>query len=357
MKIILVGGGTGGSVAPLIAIAKQIKKINFRAEFLFVGTKQGIPEKQMVGFVDIPYKSIFSGKLRRYFSFKNIIDPFFIIMGFIQSIFIILKYKPVIILSAGGFVAVPLSWAGWLLRKQIFIHQQDVLPGLANKLISLIATKITVSLDKSLNDFNNKKTVLTGNPVRDFILQGSKDKAIEFFNLKNDLPVLLVISGGTGSDKINRTIFTAVPELTKFCQIIHITGKKYDKIPYHSNYHQYKFLNKQMPDAYAGADLIISRAGMGVLTEVSVLAKPVIIIPIPNSHQENNAEYFFNKNAGWLLPQSKLSANAITDKVRSLLSAKEELFLKSRNIAKINNSQSSRKIAELILKTYAQKKN
>lgn len=358
MRIILSGGGTGGSVSPILAIAEEIKKQYSETEFLFIGTKKGVPEKELVKTQKIPYQSIYSGKLRRYLSWRNCVDPFLILMGFFQSFFIILKYKPKAVISAGGFVAVPLSWAGWFCRVPVFIHQQDIIPGLANKLIAPLAKKITVSFEKSLENFNKKKTILTGNPVRPWILQGDKSRAIKRFNLEHNLPVLLVIGGGTGAQEINELIIEIVSQLIKFCQIIQVTGrdKQFSNLAikqFNNRYHQYDFLNQDIADAYAAADLVVSRAGMGVLTELSVLGKPGILIPISDSHQQANAQYFAEQKAVVLLNQKNLTSETLLNKIHSLIVDDNQRAVLSLNILKLGHLDAAKKIANLILNELA----
>ena len=351
-KIILAGGGTGGSVAPLLAVAEEIKKQKSETEFLFIGTRKGVPEKELAKSKNISYQAIFSGKLRRYISSKNIIDPFLILIGFFQSFFLILKFKPKAVISAGGFVCVPLAWAAWILRRPIFIHQQDIVPGLANKIIAPLAKKITVSFEKSTKSFKKRKTILTGNPIRPEILQGNKQKAIKQFNLDNSLPTLLVIGGGTGAQKINEMIIQIVPELVEFCQVIHLTGKGKqieDKKLNLEHYHQYDFLTNEIPDIYQAADLIISRAGLGVLTELSILKKPIICIPIPGSHQEFNAQYFAEQKAVALIDRKVLSPGKLLEKIKQLINSEKQLADLSNNIGRLAHPRAREKIAKIIL--------
>lgn len=355
MRILLTGGGTGGSVVPLLAITKEYKKQNPEVEFLFVGTKKGIPEKELVRIYNIPYQGIHCGKLRRYFDWRNFFDPILLWLGVIESFFIINKFKPNIILSAGSFVSVPVVWLGWVLRIPILIHQQDIVPGLANLIMAPFATKITVTFEKSLADFPRKKTILTGNPVRSEIMNGDKKGAIKKFGLEENLPTLLVVGGGTGAQKINEMIYQIIPELTKFCQVIHLTGKnKYLKSSAQysatKRYHPYEFLTTEMADAYAVADLVISRAGMGVLTELMALAKPAILIPIPDSHQEKNAQFFADKKAVYVLWQKYLTPQFLFEKIRELILNKGELDKLSQNIKKLFQPEATKKIIEEIEK-------
>ncbi len=355
-KIILTGGGTAGSVVPLLAVAEEIKRKDPEVNFLFIGTRKGVPEKKMVQENHLPFRSIFSGKLRRYFSWQNFIDPLYIILGFVQSFLILLKFRPQAVVSAGGFVAVPLSLAARLLKIPVFIHQQDLQPGLANKIIAPLAQKITVSFKKSLNDFPAAKVVFTGNPFRKVILQGDCERAFHRFNLQANLPVLLVMGGGLGAKNINEVIFKIAPDLVKFCQVIHLTGKnkgqtiaKEDLII--NRYHQVEFLTREMPDVYKVADLVITRAGLGALTELSVLAKPSLVIPITDSHQEINAQYFKEQKAVVLVKESELIPDKFLKQLKDLINNQSELKRLSQQIHQLSQLQAGEKIAQIILNT------
>ena len=352
IKIILSGGGTGGSVSPLLAIAQEIRKVRPKTDFLFIGTKKGVPEKTMIKpFPYINYQSISSGKLRRYFSLYNLTDLFLILKGFVQSFFIVLKFKPQAVLSAGAFVSVPLAWAAWTLRVPVFIHQQDIRPGLANKLMSKISKKITVSFKKSLKSFPLSKTILTGNPVSPKILTGNREKAIKEFELKPNWPCLLVMGGGTGAMEINQAIEEIIPDLMKFCQVIHLTGSQKTSGKFIDNhYHQIDFFPQEdLANLYARADLVISRAGLGALTELSILKKPVIIIPISDSHQEVNANYFAEQKAIVLLKDKKINPKNLLIKIRELILDNEQRAFLSLNIFKLARTEASKTISKVIL--------
>ncbi|MFH1838375.1 MAG: undecaprenyldiphospho-muramoylpentapeptide beta-N-acetylglucosaminyltransferase [Candidatus Kuenenbacteria bacterium] len=352
MKILLTGGGTMGSVSPLLAIAEEIKKQN-EVEFLWIGTQNG-PEKKVIENYKIPFKVIFSGKLRRYFNLRNFIDPFFIFIGLLQSFFILLKFKPNIILSAGSFVGAPLIWAGWLLRIPCLIHQLDICPTLANKLTSPFVKKITTTFEKSLKDFSNKKTIWTGNPIRQEIkIKNYELEIIEarnFFHLEKDLPVILIIGGGTGALDLNKIIVQAILQLTKFCQIIHLTGGKIEKNLSIQRYHAFEFLINEMKYAYIVADLVISRAGIGTLTELSYFKKPSILIPMPETHQEENANFFKNNQATIVLDQKELikDKNLIVEEIKKILQKKEELENLKENIGKLNKQNAEKEIVKII---------
>jgi UDP-N-acetylglucosamine--N-acetylmuramyl-(pentapeptide) pyrophosphoryl-undecaprenol N-acetylglucosamine transferase len=374
MKILYSGGGTMGSVSPLIAINQKLKleTRNLKLETLWLGTKNGI-EKDIVEKEGIDFRSISAGKLRRYFDFKNIIDIFKIKVGFFQAFFIIKKFKPDVIVSAGSFIAVPVVVAGWVLRVPSIIHQQDVRVGLANKIMAKFAKRITVALDTSLKDFSKSKTTLAGNPVRLSAFAttvsppsheatadspaATTDKLNDFLSFGNNLPTLLIIGGGTGALKLNELVWQSLEDLIKLCNIIHITGKnkndnryQISDIRYQNNYKNYEFLNDEIFSAMAQADLVITRAGMSALTELAYLKKLCIIVPIPNSHQEKNAEYFSEKGAGIYLKQNELDKIKFVEEVKKLLENKNMRYELGYKMNKIFCDYSGERIIEIIQK-------
>ncbi len=335
-KIVLSGGGTGGSVSPLLAVAKELERCkgNNNYKFFWLGTYKGL-EKEMVKKAGIKFRAICSGKLRRYFSFKNFIDPFFIIIGFFQAIAILIIWRPNLVMSAGSFISVPVAWAAWILCVPILVHQQDVRPGLANKLIAPFARIITVTFKESLKDYG-KKAVWTGNPAQLSITnyQLSIKEIFDKFNLKIGLPIVLVVGGGTGAMAINELVWQNLDELTKFCQVIHICGKN-KKTQKHkntkTNYYLFDFLEpKKMAEVLQIADVAVSRCGLGLLTELSYLGKPAILIPIPDTHQEDNAQIFKAKEAAIVLSQNKLISKELAGNIKKLLDD-EALRSKLRN--------------------------
>ena len=377
-RILLTGGGTGGSVSPLLALAEALKKIpptpfnkggatekpplvkgaKGDFDFLFVGTKVG-PEKKMVEEKGTKFKTICSGKFRRYISLRNLIDPFFILIGFFQSIAILLVWRPKLVISAGSFVSVPVIWVAWILRVPVLIHQQDARPGLANKLMAKFAKTITVTFEESLK-YYGKKAIWTGNPARRSLeITNDKLQMTNKFGFKNNLPVVLIMGGGTGAMAINELVWKSLGELIKFCQIIHVTGKgknKGDPIskseigsPRSHNYSSFEFLDaKQMAEAYASADIVVSRCGLGTLTELSYLGKPSIIIPMPDSHQEENAKIFKEKEAAIVLNQKKLTPEILTDNIKKLLDDDVLRSMLRNNIQKVMKRGANEKIINII---------
>lgn len=356
-KILLTGGGTGGSVVPVLAIYDELKKsspdLNF--EVRWIGTAEG-PEKFLMDREKIPFKAIKWGKLRRYWSWQNFIDPFFIKYGFFQSLFYLIKWRPDIVITAGSFVSVPVVCAAWVLRVPILVHQLDMRPGLANKIMSYFATVVTVTFEKSLEDYG-RKAVRTGNPVRGIMstLNMSKKEAIEKLGFRKDIPIILILGGGTGSDFINKMVLENLTELLKKFQIVHITGKDRmntaDKNFDLPNYKAFEFLDTTgMLKSFTAAELVISRCGIGVLTELSHLGKPAILIPMPDSHQEENAQVFADKKGAIVLNQKEIDARIFMDNILNIFSNQELRAELSKNIQGIIKTNAGGKIAEEIRK-------
>jgi UDP-N-acetylglucosamine--N-acetylmuramyl-(pentapeptide) pyrophosphoryl-undecaprenol N-acetylglucosamine transferase len=328
-KVVLTGGGTAGSVSPLLAIADDLKKSG-DFSFLFLGTKDGI-EKEMVAGDGLQYKAILAGKMRRYFDWRNFLDIFKIGLAFWQAFFVLLKEKPDAVLSAGSFVAVPVVWAAWVLRIPAIVHQMDVRPGLANKVMASFAKVITVTFEKSLKDYG-AKAVWTGNPVRQSVIGGQQALSKERFDLKNDLPVIFIFGGGTGAEAINNLVEEKIDELCSFCQVIHSTGKGKMTAVKNENYHPFEFLNvEEMAAALGVADIVVSRAGLGAFTDLAKAGKASIIIPMPNSHQEDNAKLLAEKEAALVLNQKTLTADSFLAEIKELLfdEIKKEKFRKN----------------------------
>lgn len=301
MKIIFSGGGTLGPVTPLLHIYKVCKERYPDAEFAWVGTKNG-PEREVIEKAGMPFFMIGAGKWRRYFSWANFGDIFRIIVAFFQSLILVWQEKPDLMISAGGFVSVPLHWAATLLGVPSWIHQQDVRPGLAMKIMAPCADKITTALEETTRFFSKRKTVWLGNPARDLSCD-NLEEARNFFGFAPGQRVIFALGGGTGSITVNQMILEALPSWPKDWQVIHLVGKERPgdlserAAKTFSNYHVYKFFTHEMSYAYALADIVIARAGFGTLTELAALKKCAIIVPMTGTHQEENAQFFASRQA------------------------------------------------------------
>ncbi|MBN1325722.1 UDP-N-acetylglucosamine--N-acetylmuramyl-(pentapeptide) pyrophosphoryl-undecaprenol N-acetylglucosamine transferase [Candidatus Falkowbacteria bacterium] len=361
MKILFAGGGTMGSVSPLVAIYQELKERDANLEVLWLGTKKG-PEKDFLAEYKIPFKPIICGKWRQYFSLSNLCTPLFVLLGFFQCLFVLRKFKPEIVLTAGSFVAVPLMYAAWFLRIPRFAHQQDLEIGLANKLMIKKATIVTVTFSDVIDKLPYKKTFKISNPVRKEVFLGNRERAAQFFKLDLSVPTILIMGGGTGAQIINETTLEILGQLVEKYQIIHLTGagkgisdefaNYFDRETLkriEEKYRAYEFLNKEIFDAYALADLVISRAGFAALTEFSVLSKAVLLIPIPG-HQEFNARYFAKFNAVKVLNQKDLNKETFWQTIEYLMENSAERATLSRNIIGMIDKDAAKRYVDLIYK-------
>jgi UDP-N-acetylglucosamine--N-acetylmuramyl-(pentapeptide) pyrophosphoryl-undecaprenol N-acetylglucosamine transferase len=260
------------------------------------------------------------------------------------------------VLGAGGFVQVPVCYAAKLLRIPIFIHQQDVVPTLANSLVAPMATKITTTFETSLRDFpsgsglqstTSQKVFWTGNPVRPGLDKVSREKAYKFFKLDPNLPTILITGGSSGAAGLNKLVWQSLPDLTKVGQVIHVTGRGKNRDIDQKNYHAYAFIS-EWELALIVSDLVITRAGVTIITELSALEKPSIIMPMPSTHQEKNATLLFERQAALVLDQTETTPTDLARAVRSLLEDQKLRQKFARNIKKIMPANSVQRIAKII---------
>ncbi len=254
-KIVLTGGGTAGHVTPNIALLPKLKEAGYSISY--IGSYDGI-EKKLIEDCHIPYHGISSGKLRRYFSWKNFTDPFRVLAGFSQARTVLRKIDPDIVFSKGGFVSVPVVLAAKKLKIPVIIHESDITPGLANKIAMRSASKICCNFPETLSYLPKEKAVLTGSPIRQELFLGNKENGLNLCSFHTDKPVLMIIGGSIGSVFINNSIRQILPELTKDFQIIHICGKG-NVSEEHGNmtgYQQFEYVSNELPDLFAASNLV-----------------------------------------------------------------------------------------------------
>lgn len=328
-------------------------------EFFWIGTKGG-PERHLVEEQGIAFTALVSGKWRRYFSWRNVLAPFLVMAALVQAWRLLGRISPEAVLTAGSFVAVPVVWAAWLRRIPRFVHQQDVQIGLANRLMAKVATKVTVTWPDQAKEFIFHKTVVTGNPVRAEILLGNSARARERYKLEEGVPVVLIVGGGTGAKALNGLAAVAAPSLVEMSQIIHITGRggKHEATVAHlgktlaahaERYHVFEFVTSEMPDMLSVVDLVVARAGMGTISELSALGKAALLIPMPGTHQEDNARVCVEAEAAEELPQTALTSEIFVAEIRDLLRKPERRAELGENFKKLLPQGAAGKIVELVL--------
>ena len=347
-RIVLTGGGTAGHVTPNIALIPKLKELGY--ELHYIGSYEGI-EKDLIKPFDLPYHGISSGKLRRYFSLQNFTDPFRVLKGFVEARRLIKKLKPNLIFSKGGFVTVPVVFAGGARKVPVIIHESDMTPGLANKLAFPSAKKICCNFPETLKLLPKSKGILTGSPVREELFEGDKKIALQMCGFVDDKPVLLILGGSLGSMAINRALRELLPEILEKYQIIHLCGKnKIDpSLTSLQGYAQFEYLQEEYKDVIALADLVISRAGANTICELLALHKPNLLIPLSlkasRGDQILNAKSFEKQGFSMVLEEEKLTKESLLESIEALYN-NQEYYLK--NMRESNQQDSVSIILELI---------
>ena len=319
--IVLTGGGTAGHVTPNIALIPKLQEKGFQISY--IGSYNGI-EKSLIQELGIPYYGISSGKLRRYFDIKNFSDPFRVLKGYSQAKKLMKQLKPDVVFSKGGFVTVPVVLAAKKRKIPAIIHESDMTPGLANKLCLSSATKICCNFPETVSTLPADKAVLTGTPIRQELLHGDKEAARNFCGFSSDKPVLLVIGGSLGAASVNENVRKILPELLIDFQVIHLCGKgKTDSSLEHTaGYVQYEYIKEELPDLFALADIVISRAGANAICELNALAKPNLLIPLSanasRGDQILNARSFERQGYSMVLEEEEITESVLMDSIRKL---------------------------------------
>ncbi len=371
VKILFAGGGTGGHVFPILAIAKEIKKQNstdLKIKLNFIGPRDEISD-ELFEKEGIEVKKITTGKIRRYSSissfFQNTVDLIFKIpIGIIQSFFYIFFLSPDLLVSKGGYGAFPSTIVAKILQVPIFLHESDISPGIVNKISARFALEVFVSFPKTEN-FAPEKMILTGNPIRESLLKiPTEDEIKKNLNLTKNKPVILIMGGSQGSRRVNDLALNALPQLLPKFTIIHQCGTNNEKeikmqtnflIPKNlkNNYFLFPFLTEnQLRSAYHASDLIITRAGSGSIFEIAAISKPSVLIPITESaqnHQIKNAYSYCDFGAGMVIEEKNITPHLFNEKITNLLKNEKTMKRMKRKASLFSRPRAAKIISEYIL--------
>jgi len=360
IKIIISGGGTGGHIFPAIAIAQALKRINPEIEILFVGAKGRIEEKKVpeAGF-EIELLDIRG--FQRKISFENLKNIFRLFSSILKSRKIIKRFKPDVAVGVGGYASGPLVFSATRKGIPALIQEQNSFPGVTNKILSKKASKICVAYNGMDRFFSKNKIILTGNPVRKKIVDTSAthEEILSFFNLEANKKVILSLGGSGGAKSINDSIKLNIEKIAKQdFYFIWQTGKNYFEESKKAvedagakNILVYDFISR-MDLAYKAADIVISRAGAGTISELELLGKATILIPSPNvaeDHQTKNAMALVNENAAIIVKDVEAREKLVGETI-NLINNEEKISELSENISKLKKENSDHKIAEEVLK-------
>jgi len=361
VKVLISGGGTGGHIYPGIAIAKKILEKNPNAKILFVGTQNGL-EKKLVPNEGFDIKFITVEGLNKKISLKTFSAIKKVFKGFFEASKIIEQFKPDIVIGTGGYVCGPVVLAASLKGIPTVIHEQNAIPGLTNKVLSHFVNKVAITFKDSEKYFPKNKVVLTGNPVRENILNKIGENNKSKWGLDPSKPTILAVGGSRGATRLNDFVISLIPKLIeKDIQLIFITGEReYDRVLKtlkQKNIKDYKGIVivsyvYNMDDALTSCDLIISRAGATIISEITSLGIPAILIPSPNvanNHQEYNALNLEQNGAAIVIKEAQINDEVFSEQVINLITNKELLEKMSFNSRKMAMVDASEKIYEIIV--------
>ena len=328
-RIVLTGGGTAGHVTPHLSLIPHLRDAGY--EIHYIGTQGGIEHEIIAEIPDVTYHAVQSGKLRRYFSLHNFVDPFRVLAGAVQSLCLMLKLKPSVCFSKGGFVSVPVVVGAWLCRVPSVCHESDLTPGLANRICARFASRVATTFEECATSIG-PKGVMTGTPMRPELFQGNREAGLALADFRGDKPVLLMTGGSLGAQSVNQCLREALPQLLPQMDVLHLCGKGNLDLSLESTvgYTQKEFLGAELPDALAAADMVLSRAGSNTLSELLALHKPMLLVPYPLSasrgDQIENAASYRRRGLAQVLLQEDMTPDSLTKALEQLIQARDALI-------------------------------
>ncbi|MBI2446830.1 MAG: UDP-N-acetylglucosamine--N-acetylmuramyl-(pentapeptide) pyrophosphoryl-undecaprenol N-acetylglucosamine transferase [Parcubacteria group bacterium] len=369
----LTGGGTGGHLFPLVAVARKIieltKTENYEEpEIYYLGPGLFLESSLEREKMNFHYTILVTGKWRRYMSFKNFIDLFKIFIGFMQALCKVWLIMPDVIFSKGGYGSVATVLSGWLYRIPIILHESDSAPGFANRLLAPFATFIAISFNEAAQYFPSNKTYFTGEAVRDaFFATPQPEKERALLRLTTKKPMILVLGGSQGAQKINNIILNILPQLLETVEIIHQTGdENYNSVFSESrvvlegingtdfiSYHPVNFLvEPEYVAAMHSADIVISRSGAGSISEIAASGRASILIPIAdsaNDHARRNAYIFSSDGRAEVIEEANLTPNLTLSVIASILNDPEKKKKMEEKAKQFATPEAAKLIAQALL--------
>lgn len=321
-KIVLTGGGTAGHVTPHLALLPRLIASGY--ELHYIGTQKGMERELMEKQPGIRYHAIQSGKLRRYFDWKNLIDPFRVMAGAVQAFRLLGRIKPDMVFSKGGFVAVPVVMAAWLRKIPVLAHESDLSPGLANRISARFARRVATAFPECARALG-EKGVFAGLPIRQALFAGEREKGLALAGFSGEKPVLLVMGGSQGARAVNEALRAALPRVLPRMDVLHLCGKGHldEALAGKPGYYQAEFLSDALPHALAAADFILSRAGATAICEFQALKKPMLLIPLPlgasRGDQIENADSLARRGLARVLPQEQMTPDSLAEALMELM--------------------------------------
>jgi UDP-N-acetylglucosamine--N-acetylmuramyl-(pentapeptide) pyrophosphoryl-undecaprenol N-acetylglucosamine transferase len=324
-RIVLTGGGTAGHVMPHIAMLPHYRAAAWDVHYI---GSAGI-ERELAQRAGLPFHTIQTGKLRRYFSWQNVLDIGRLALGVLQSFFLLLRLKPQLVFSKGGFVSVPVACAAWVLRIPVVSHESDLTPGLANRLIKPFCRLIFHAFPETARYLSGVRAEEVGIPVRQQLLEGRREEGRALCGFTGaEGPTLLFMGGSSGAERINKCLAEILPELVTRYSIIHLTGKGKGLPFQHPRYKAFEYVNEGLEHLMALADAVVCRAGANSLFELRALAKPMLLIPLEiasRGDQVDNARSFASHGWALILRETEMDAQRLGTAIQNLMQESSKL--------------------------------
>lgn len=322
IRAVVTGGGSAGHVVPTLPVIEALQARNWNVSY--IGTDSGL-EEQLVAPLGVSYFGVRPGKLRRYWSFDNIVDAFRVPLSVLRAFAILGRIRPDVVFSKGGFVAFPVVAAAWFRRIPVVAHESDLSPGLANRLTLPLVASLCVNFDATrANATNARRVVHTGTPVRESLVAGERERGVSATGFSGDRPILAIVGGSLGAERLNLTVREALSALTGIFDVLHVCGAGKIDPSYlgTAGYEQRDFVGDEWGDILAAADLVVSRSGANSLYELLVLRKPNLLVPLPalasRGDQIENASYAESRGFSMVVAEADLTPDVLVDRVTAL---------------------------------------
>lgn len=342
VRVIVTGGGTGGHTYPALTAIRTLRarlaEAGTEPDLLWVGVAHGL-EAKIASQESVPFRAITTGKLRRSPNLRelgrNVTDAFRIPLGVIQAVTTVIRTRPAVVFSTGGYVSVPIGIAAWVTRRPLVMHEQILTLGLANRILARLADRILLSHESSIEHLSpqaRKRAVVTGNPIRPEVLSGNRDRGLNAYRLDPRLPLVYITGGAQGAVQVNNLIAEILPDLLPTCQVLHQCGEYSldrmrqigDRLPEQLR-HRYRvvdYVHGEMPDVLAAADIVVARSGAGTVAELTALGKACVFIPlIPTGgdEQRRTARHLAEAGAARMLAGSDATPARLREEILVLL--------------------------------------
>jgi UDP-N-acetylglucosamine--N-acetylmuramyl-(pentapeptide) pyrophosphoryl-undecaprenol N-acetylglucosamine transferase len=364
-RLVIAGGGTGGHTSAGLAVARALGT-RATVEIHWIGTRDGI-EARRVPEAGLTFHAIPAGKLRRYWDRRNVSDLMLRVpAGLVRAWTLLRRLRPDLVLATGGFVALPSGLAARALGIPLVVHEQTSVPGITNRVLGRLATRIAVTFPPSADEFPRERVTVTGNPVRQELLEGSRDAALRLFALDATVPLVYVTGGALGAQRINRVVGEALPQLLAHCSLIHQCGdspatgdrawlaERAERLPEDlgRRYVLRPYIGAELAHVYAAADIVVGRSGAGTVNECCRLGLPALYIPLPGARgdeQTANARRVEALGGAVVVPQSELAPGRLVDAILGMLADRPALKAMGERARSLAIPDAAERIAALIL--------